>query len=397
MGLFSRKKSASEVVFTPTFIPLSLVNEIFNNGNASDKKLLTLYLTVPELQAILNYRARAFADMKVKAVQNEEERDIPQLGLFAQPNPLQGFKEYAMQYHLLRDIFGNAYEHPVFGSDPKMTQAIWNLPPTNAEIIPADNNMIPFNATESSELIKEYHFYYDGKKIIYQPEEIIHYNDNQVQFDSDNFLQGQSKLIPLVQACENIKAAYEARGILIQNSALGILSNAGVDQVGTTQLDPKEKKELQEDYKRYGLSKSKWQLIMTNAALKWQSMATDVGKLKLFDEVDSDFRTIANAYSFPPEILQTDSTYENKSKAIKQLYQDVIIPEANEWLQAKSNFMGLENISFVSDYSHVPELQADLKERATSLVQAARGIDIALANGSIDSATAQDQMKKYLL
>ena len=398
MGLFSRKKSFSETVITPTFIPVSLVNSILTSGTATDKKLLELYLSVPELQAILNYRALAFADMHVKAQDKEgNEKEIPQLGLFAKPNPLQGFKEFAIQYHVLKDIFGNGFIHPVFFK-PENAEVMWNLPPVNAEVIPVDNAIIPFNTTDLSEIVKEYQFQYDGKTLHYPPEEIIHYNDNQVQFDDDKFLLGSSKLTPLVQACMNIKAAYESRGVLIENSALGILSNATSDSVtGTAPLDNKDKQDLQNDYAKYGLTKAKWQLILTNMSLNWQSMAVDKSKLKLFEEVDADFRTIANAYSFPPEILQTDSTYENKEKAIKQLYTGSIKPEADGWLQGFSNFMGLENITFVSDFSHVPELQADLEKRSKAMNWASMSLAKAIESGFLTSEDATEEFKKYLL
>lgn len=398
MAIFKSFSQKAETIITPTFIPISLINSILTSGTATDKQLLKLYLTVPELQAIINYKAVAFSDMTVKAVGvDKKERDIPQLGLFAQPNPLQNFKEFTIQYYVLRAIFGNAFLHPVFPIRAEDTQAVWNLPPMDVEIIPADNKIIPFNTTEAEEIIKEYKFQYNGSTITYQPDEIIHYNDNQIQFNDNKFLLGESKITPLVQACENIKSSYEARGVLIQNSALGILSNDSSDQMGTKPITPKEKTELQDDHKKYGLTKQKWQLIITNAALKWQSMAVETGKLKLFEEVDADFRTISNAYSFPPEILQTDSTYENKNIAIKQLYQSVIKPEADEWLLGLGNFMGLKGITFESDYSHVPALQADLEKRSKSLNWAATGIVKALEGKFISQEEATEEFKKYLL
>jgi len=401
MALFNpiRKKTYSETVLTPTFIPLDWVS-VYLSGSAGaiDKKFLDLYLGVPELQAIINYKARVFAGMKIKAVdQNDEERDIPQLGIFAQPNPLQNFKEFAMQYYVLRSIFGNEYTHPIYGGDKMKTQTLWNLPPMEAEVIPIESNQIVFNMTKKEEIIKEYRFKFNGKIIKYKPDEIIHYNDNQVRFDKDKLLVGDSKLRPLVHACGNIKAAYEARGVLIKNSALGILSNESKDQVGTVPLTAEDKKQLQEDHKKYGLTKDKWQLILTNASLKWQSMAVETGKLKLFEEVTADFCTIANAFSFPPEILLPDTTYENKEKAIRQLYHDAIIPEADEWLQGLSNFMGLDNINFVSDFSHIAALQADKERGSRALNMAATGLAKALGVGIIETEEAKTEFNKYLI
>ena len=400
---FGRKaKKSQEIVITPTFIPIEWMDAYLSDGlNANQKKFLELYLSVPELQAIINYKARIFAGMFVTAEDAKgNSKDVPQLGTFARPNPIQNFKEMAMQYYVLRAIFGNSFMHPVFGQDKKQIRALWNLPPMNAEVVPTDSirngNTIPFNMTEIEELIKQYKFWYKGQTITYEPNEIIHYNDNQVQFDENKILLGDSKIRPLTQACENIKNAYEARGILIYNSALGIMSNETTDGQGTVEMDPTEKAQLQKDFKeQYGLAKHKWQILMTNASLKWQSMAVNVGELKLFEEVTDDFKTIANAYSFPPEVLQSGGTYENKEKALIQLYQEAIIPEADEWLQGISNWMEVD-FHFKSDFSHIAVLQMD-KERASKSVNwAATGLAKAVESGLIEQAEASEEFKKYL-
>lgn len=397
MAIF-QKKSATDFSFSNTFIPLNIVQALLSNTlNVDQKKFLELFLQVPELQSIIGYKARVFSGMQIKAVNDAgEEKDIPQIDLFHKPNPLQNFKEFASQYYILRSIFGNEFIHPVFGMDKSNPKALWNLPPMNAEAIAKPGNYNPFNMTELDELVLKYKFWYNNSQIEYDPDEIIHYNDNQVQFDKDKLRLGDSKLRPLVQPCENIKHAYEARGILISQSPRGILSNQSTDQLGRTDLTPEEKEKLHEDMrKNYGLTRKKWDVILTNATLGWTSMAADTGKMKLFEEVDADFRTIANQFNFPPEILQTDSTYENKQKALVQLYQEAIMPEANEWLQGLANWMGLD-VRLVADFSHVAVLQADLQKRATALNQAATGLSKALTAGIVHPEEAAEEMKKYM-
>lgn len=399
---YRKARKSHEIEFTPSFIPLELVNAYISDGlNANQRKFLELYLSVPELQAIINYKARVFSGMRIKAVDsNGKEKDIPQINQFAQPNPLQNFKEFSTQYYVLRAIFGNEFIHPVFASDKKKVKAYWNLPPVSAEVIPVDSQLIPFNMTEIEELIKGYKFLYNGQEIKYGADEIIHFNDNQVHFDRNKILLGDSKLRPLVQACENIKNAYEARGILILNAALGILSNETADADGTVDMDPKEKERLQKAYKEeYGLSKRKWSFITTNAKLKWQSMATDVQKLQLHKEVEDDFQTIANAHNFPPEILQPKSgnslNQQNKDGALRQLYQEAIIPEADEWLQGFANWMELDFV-LKSDWSHISVLQLDKERASKSINWAATGLVKAKDGNLIVEADAQETFKKFL-
>ena len=395
--LFSKK--STPITATTTFFPLQFLAGYINQGlNANQQKFLELFLQVPELQAIIGYKARVFAGMNVIAQNdNGDEKTIKQIEIIKKPNPLQNQKEFLTQYYILRSIFGNEFIHPVVGANKDNPKALWNLPPMNAEVIPVDmGKQSIFNMTDISEVIAGYKFEYDGTKLTYPADEIIHFNDNQVVFDKDKLRLGDSKLRPLVQPCENIKAAYEARGILISQGPKGILSNETTDGVGRLDLGAKEKEDLQEDMrKKYGMTRKKWDVILTNANLKWTSMATDTGKMKLFEEVDADFRTIANAFNFPPEILQTDSTYENKNKALIQLYQEAIIPEANEFLQGLRDWMGLSE-HLVADFSHIAVLQADLERRAKSINWAATGLSKAVETNLTTEKEAAEEFKKYM-
>jgi HK97 family phage portal protein len=393
---FFQRKSTPVATATPTFFSSSFVEAYITQGlNANQQKFLELYLTVPELQAILNYKARVFAGMNV-IVEDNPDRITPQIEIIRQPNPLQNQKEFLTQYYVLRAIFGNEFIHPVVGVDKANVAAMWNLPPMNAEVIPVNNSKIVFNMTNLNEIIEKYKFQWDGSEITYKPDEIIHFNDNQVVFDKDKLRLGDSKLRPLVQACENIKHAYEARGILISQSPRGILSNKTTDGIGRLELGPNEKQEIQEEMRKaYGTVRSKWDVIITNSDLDWTSMAGDVSKMKLFEEVEDDFQAIANAYNFPPEVLKEGSKYENKNQALIQLYQEAIIPEANEFLQGLSNWMGITE-TLKADFSHIAVLQADLERRAKSLNWAATGLSKALETGITTTQEATEEFKKYM-
>jgi phage portal protein BeeE len=390
MGLFDRFRSKSTTASTasPTFMPVDWVNAFLSGElDTPDKKLLGYYLRVPELQAIINYRAQVFASMIVRMRRIDSKKEVEKhniLDLLQNPNPIQNFEEFAQQASIQKDIFGNGYSHPIFGTDPSNSQAIWNLPSCDAEIIPSTNitsgKGIVFNQTEVEEIIKEYQFEYFQGQITYPPEEVIHFNDIQIRFDKEesDYLKGLSKINALTQACENIVTAYEARGILQGNSPMGIIANQTKDQMGTTPMNPDDKKEVQEKMrKQYGLSRKKWQYLVTNASLDFISMAVDINKLRLFEEVNEDQGAIADAYSFPIEIFQPGTTFANKEQAKKQLYQDSIIPEATNWLQMLSKGLGLidKGLELFPDFSEVPVMQDDLEKRTKMWNTATMSVD----------------------
>jgi hypothetical protein len=384
--------------FTPTFFPLDFVRQFLSNSlTASDEKLLGYYLAVPELQTTINYDAKLFATMRpvLKDSNDKVVEKHPVLEVLHNPNPLQNFQEFATHARVFSLIFGDGFIHNLKGF--KETAALWNLPAGNSRIIPVDNNTIIYNQTDINDIIKEYEFEYNGGKITYPPEDVIHSNNLQISNDKqeDKYLKGISKIQPLTQACQNVITAYEARGILQGNSPMGILSNKSKDQAGTMPLKPGDKEELQKEMKKYGLSKEKYQYILTSMDLEFLTMAADLGKLKLFEEVEEDQRAICNAFGISVEIFLAGTTYDNKKEIDKDIYQNAIIPAAEDWLSILSKGLSLteQGLKLVPDFSHVPALQSDLLERSKMWNQATTAMSKAYA----DTALTKEEYREALI
>lgn len=397
MALFPLfKKDTTVQRFNTTFIPLDYIQSFLSQyDNVGDNKLLKYYLQTPELQAIINYRAKLFSDMRVIAMKNEKEIEIPFLDVLRSPNPLQPFREFAKQCSINKDVFGNVYINPIFGVDKKKTTMLWNMPSQNAEIKKQPELKNPFQKSTKEEIIKEYIFKFDDLELKYPADEIIHFNDNQIKTNKE-WLKGHSRIATLSQACENIITAYEVRGILTGNAPLGIITDSTKDPVGFTPMTEQEKKIILEEMRKYGTKAGKYQYIVTRANLDFKSMAINLSNLKLFEEVDNDQSAIADAFSFPVEIFQNNVTFENKKEAKKQLYQDSIIPEANEWLQGLAKELGFheQGITLIADYSHVQVLQDDMAERSRMWTLAVNALNKAFQDGAITMDEYRDNLTK---
>lgn len=370
MGLFRKKTAVPTRVIDPkVFIPIDFGADFLSSSlGVNESKYLEYYLSIPELQAIVNYRAKCFGSMKVK-LRKKDGADVeknPILDLLNQPNVLQSFSEFARQFSIYRDTCGNAYIYTLFGTAIEKTQALWNLSPYGAEIEINKSNSL-HTSTEYKQIIKAYKFEAEDKHYTVEPEEIIHFADNLVINPKKTDLKGRCKIQPLVQTLENIKTAYESRGIILGNSPLGMITNDSRDAVGTQPLDPKEKKEVQDSMRNYGTSKGKYSYLISSAKLKWQSMSVAITE-QHFKEVTEDLRTVCNAFAFPPDLLLANSTYENIKEAKKQLYQDSIIPEANDWLSGLASAFGLidTGLELYADFSHIPVLQSEYESKATT-------------------------------
>lgn len=353
------------------------------------------YNCVPELSAVIGMKARAFSNGKIKAVdKNGKEVDkVPDC--LKKPNWFQDQKEFLRQTKLFHEIDGNEYLYMLFpvGFSPERTKALYTIPPN---LIDAEYKSDQPFFVHTSEPEVRYTIIETNERI--PTEQIIHLNDNRVTVKKANgkdVLRGESKMKALTPAINNLKAAYESRGVILKNrGALGILSNSTSDVAGYIPLDPEEKKRVQEEYRNYGTLASQNQLIITNANLKWQKMGVNPSELGLFEETEQDFFKICDTYGTPIDLFASvkGSTFENQRQAEKGLYLRTIIPEANEWIGSVAQGLELEGVTLVMDYSHLQVFQEDEKDKS-SVMQTKINL---LSRALQDQAITQDEYREEL-
>lgn len=374
-----------------------------NNDSWADIDLLNSFLEIPELNAVIDCDARAFSSGIIRLINSKGEKlpDDNVVKLLRNPNWFQAEKEFMRQTRMFRSIFGNEYIYGFFGVGlkPINTKALYTLPP-NLVKCEYDQTARPFfMETELPDGVK--YTYKDGKREQQLPtEQLIHLNDNRTNVTAANlkqFLTGESKLKALRPAINNLRMAYETRGVILKRrGALGILSNASSDVSGQIPMTKKERDNLQQQYRQYGGLESQDNLIISNANLKWQAMTVSPDKLGLFTETKEDFFKIADAYGTPMELFASSegSTYENQKEARKGMYDNTTIPAANEWVGALNKFFyGVDsNVRLIMDYSHLSIFQQDLEKMAT-------GVDAmisALSKAFTDKAITIEEYKSEL-
>jgi len=348
-------------------------------------------MLIPEVASILNKRASAHANIIIKVVNKKsgEEVDNNLSRLLKKPNWFQSTIEFIKQTNLFHDIYGNEYDYLFFGvgMKPENAKAMYTL---SDEFMKIDYKSDTKYFMETEEPDVDYLYTFDGKRSDIPSEQIIHLNDNRtnIRAQDETLLKGESKLLSLSHPLRNIIAAYEARGIMILNrGALGILSNDNKDGIGSTiPIDDKERDKIQQDYRGYGLQGHQNQIIITNMALKWQKMGIDIDKLKLFEEIKEDAIKIAEAYNYPPELLVFEKGPtlfgENKKQAEKSWYQNSIIPEAQERIDAFNLKFQTDKKPYhiVGTFDHLPIFQKDRKDQTAVLTMTVTALSRALAD-----------------
>lgn len=409
MGLITRLKSAIDIFRWGTtidpiklggsyFIPISSSSSTYNQVDA-----LRSFTEIPEVNAVINTKARMFSRMQVEIVSKttgEPAKNYEYLvKVLRNPNWYQAQKEFLRQTKLFRDIFGNEYLYfnKAFGLPFTSVKSMYTLPP-NMVITKTPQDM-PFYMYHTP--VIEYEFQWGNEKYQLDQSAMIQLNDNRVNISKENWVTGESKLTSLKVPINNIRAAYEARNVLIENrGALGILSNAGKDVAGTLPMDRTEKETLQKELQTYGLSKQKAQWIITNLALEWQQISIDdPQKLGLFPEVESDFQRICDAFGVDRDMFANEkgATWENKKQGERATWNNTIIPEAMEWIDALNDTFETQDKSWtiVGTFENIPALQENLKERGQALQLVTGALGNALTAGVITVEDYKLELAKY--
>lgn len=124
---------------------------------------------------------------------------------------------------------------------------------------------------------------------------------------------------------------------------------------------------------------------MTGSPLSWQSMSYPTKDLLLFEEVEADFKSIIDAYGHNADIYSNlnNAKYSNMNEALRQTYQNRVIPEAEQLCFNLSNRLGLTSQGLILelDYSHIEVMKDDEKQVVENFKMKADAISTLLNSG----------------
>lgn len=367
---------------------------------------LLSFLEVPEVNAIINRSATYFSlgnlsilDKKGKDVTDKYPDVAARL---KKPNWFQDQKEFMRQTKLFHDIFGNEYMYNLYplGMSPARSKGLFTLPP-NLVTLKYTGEELFFTIAEAPKDGIKYTYKVDGADKPLPADAIIHLNDNKVSskkgdFNKD-FLTGESKLMSNKAPINNIRYAYESRGVILKKrGALGILSNSSNDKVGPIPMNPDDIEKVQEQYRRYGGLEDQDQLIISAHDLRWTQMAISPDKLGLYQETEESFNKLLDSYGFTRELFvkAQGSTYENQNQAQKGCFQNKVIPEANEWCAALNSRLMVDTDDRICiDYTHLPIFQEDLKYKGEAWQAFANSLNRMLQDGAITSEEYAESLR----
>lgn len=285
--------------------------------------------------------------------------------LFKKPNPLQTWYEFDTEQVVYCKIHGWClvfFIRPA-GFKKYETKSMWNINPQLAEPV-ANPAFDPFNKNSNPILYWEIQISEDGEKFKAYPEDVLLIKDG---FISEDGLVPLSKLVGLDFYVSNIIASMEADNVIIKKKGpLGIFSyDQKPDMAGVIPMGAKEKNELQQDLRQYGLTLSQFQYIISRVPIKWIPTSFNVKDLMTKETARQSIDAMCDRMSYPAELMSgKNATYENRSSAERYLYQSNIIPFSLRRMLSFNNHFEFEEQKIFLDYSHLAVLQDDIVKRS---------------------------------
>ncbi len=322
------------------FIPLGAAEYFFNINE--EQSCLRAFNECPPLKNIILKRSKAFNAGIIEVVKTTESqnyvKDQDILNLLNRPNVLQTQKQFFAQQNIYIDIFGYCPVLKIKGAFNVIT-SIWNIPPWLFDLN-YTGKWLKQNKVQG--IYSDYVLMWEGGRTDLNFDDLFFIFDDSIGTQTDAALTiPDSRMVSQEYPINNIIGTYKSLNTLIsKKGAIGILSNSSKDQIGTVPLNPEDKKQLQDDFKSYGLTGQANQIIITNASLNWQSMALPIKDMLFFEGLQEFTNSLCDAYGYPPELLaqaKKDINYENKKAAKKDLFSSTIIPEGNSRMEQFSN------------------------------------------------------------
>lgn len=350
------------------------------DGYASNYKVdnsaqvLEAYRTIAQLKSIIDRSAKAFvrANKVLYKIEKNGEKVPVQEGdlynVFNDPHVLQSMNEFWETFYINWQLYGVVYTLknylPGFGLDSMLALASLDV----TTVIKKNPNYL--NPKDISDIIHSYviHLNDTEKEVITHVEKIWTLQGTSLKLSNNGYLIPENPLKAIEKQLGVLKIIADIKTELLGNyGAIGIISPEGnKDDAGTAPLLPKDKKRLQKEYLRYGITKGKRKLVISNKQIKFTAISLPIADLLLTEFEETASNVLAQSFSFPISLINDNVKYENRDGANKELYENKIIPESNIIEESvKAEFeLTKNNMDFEFDFSHIGFLQADQQAQA---------------------------------
>ena len=342
-------------------------------GGHSEESYLTAFISIPELFAVVDAIASRVMNGKFYVRRKSDGADITRLKphlkrLLENPSALVKGDDFRYLMVVYKIVCGNRYTYKktseFLADNYQGITALFQLRPEKTDIILRNPRPDYFSISTPSDYIKEYVTYEDGRRIVIDPEFVLHDSDIALRLGEET-VKGQSSLRAAEYPISNLCVVYEARNVIYVRTGprVVLVSRKHDNLTGSVPLTDTEKKQALTDlHTPYGLQHGKSPIAISSLPLEVLKVGANIAELEPFEETRNSMYAIAATQCVPRSVLPSEkgTTFANAGEEEKALYENRVIPEAQEICDVYNSILGLttEPFEIAVSFEHVAAMQA---------------------------------------
>lgn len=373
------------------------VGTIDTMGKAGQAKA---YALCSPLMSAISKKCNAIKNLRLAATTDDgEDLERPDaVRIMSHPNSLQGIADFVAYIEAMTQIFGKAYI-------VRMESVGF---PESFELFVVPNLCVTENAAISPALsfmpdadVVDYTVTICGTSIKVAKEDMFIVRD--ASYDLNACGGSMSRMEALQKPVNTFVAAYEAvHELMVNRGMLAIISltSGSGDVIRDARLPEteSEKNNIQQAFRKYGIRADQFKYAITSMNAAVSPVSSTITDLGLTDVQKACKKEIADIYQVPSVLLDVEgSTYANAKEAKTILYNDAIIPEANNIFSVLNRIYGFEDFKVMPYYDHLELFQESKREQAAGMTNLVNALNNAVSGGLMTTEQAKTELLKYIV
>ena len=373
------------------------VGTIDTRGKAGQAKA---YALCSPLMSVISKKCAAIKNLRLAATTEDgEDLERPDaVRTISHPNSVQGIAGFVAHIEAMTQIFGKAYI-------VRMESAGF---PGAFELFVAPNLCVTENAAISPALsfmpdadIVDYTVAICGSSMKIAKEDMFIVRD--ASYDLNACGGNISRMVSLQKPVNTFVASYESvHELMVNRGMLAIISltSGSGDIIRDARLPEteSEKKNIQQAFRKYGIRSDQFKYAITSMNAAVSPVSSTITDLGLTDVQKACKKEIADIYQVPSVLLDVEgSTYANAKEAKTILYNDAIIPEANNIFSVLNRIYGFEDFKVMPYYDHLELFQESKREQAAGMANLVNALNNAVSGGLMTTEQAKTELLKYIV
>lgn len=373
------------------------VGTIDTRGKAGQAKA---YALCSPLMSVISKKCAAIKNLRLAAT-TEDGEDIERpdaVRTMSHPNSVQGIADFVAYIEAMTQIFGKAY----------IVRMESVGVPEYFELFVVPNLCVTENAAISPALsfmpdadIVDYTVTICGSSMKIAKEDMFIVRD--ASYDLNACGGNISRMVSLQKPVNTFVASYEAvHELMVNRGMLAIISltSGSGDIIRDANLPEteSEKKNIQQAFRKYGIRSDQFKYAITSMNAAVSPVSSTITDLGLTDVQKACKKEIADIYQVPSVLLDVEgSTYANAKEAKTILYNDAIIPEANNIFSVLNRIYGFEDFKVMPYYDHLELFQESKREQAAGMTNLVNALNNAVSGGLMTTEQAKTELLKYIV